>query len=107
MITVKCVKCGSLTAFKNNALATVSCHQCGGQEVSFDRDVIRMSGVSKTREAIKAGKVVPSYITEKNGINTALCRYKETIKSRVKSKVTSPSNNKLRTRKRKKKTEDD
>ena len=94
MIEVTCNKCGAKTEFSAGVDVYLGCHQCGGQEVVFDRDVTRVCSVCGGKEKIKAVKPVFAFHRKKKNtpIHT-ICRYKESLKIRkpIRKKTTKKS----------------
>jgi len=56
----RCVKCGHEEVMATKGFINLGCRVCGGTELVFDQDFVRVSGEDGHEEEIKAGKPVSS-----------------------------------------------
>jgi len=56
----RCVKCGHEETITTKGFINLGCRVCGGTELVFDQDFVRVSGEDGHEEEIKAGKPVSS-----------------------------------------------
>ena len=56
----RCVKCGHEETITTKGFINLGCRICGGTELVFDQDFVRVAGEDGHEEEVKAGKPVSS-----------------------------------------------